>query len=115
MECYNALNGTIEWIFDQVGYWEDPVAVDVDNDDIMEIIVAGVYGDVVCLSGKNGSLLISMLRYISVVIITNGAVALIWTSPVKIPTAALPYSAQNSRYFWLDSAFIGAVYTTLGP
>ena len=49
---------------------------------------------------------------ISVVMMRQEAVWLIWTSPVISPTS--PNVCLNSLYFWLESALIGEVYTVLG-
>ena len=50
-----------------------------------------------------------MLRSTSVVITTMRAPELMFVSPVSSPTSPGPYSATKSWYFWLLSAFIGAV------
>ncbi len=50
-----------------------------------------------------------MLRSTSVVITTMRARLLTLVSPVSRPTSSGPYSATSSAYFWLLSAFIGAV------
>jgi len=50
-----------------------------------------------------------MLRSTSVVITTTGAAPLIVLSPVNSPTAASPWRATRSAYFWFDSALIGVV------
>ena len=50
-----------------------------------------------------------MLRSTSVVITTMRAPELMLVSPVSSPTSVAPYSATNSWYFWLLSAFIGVV------
>ena len=50
-----------------------------------------------------------MLRSTSVVMTTTRALALMFVSPVSSPTSLAPYSATSSVYFWLLSAFMGAV------
>ena len=50
-----------------------------------------------------------MLRSTSVVITTTWASPLTAVSPVSRPTAAAPWRATRSAYFWLDSALIGVV------
>jgi len=50
-------------------------------------------------------------RRISVVMIRQAAVWLICTSPVINPTSV--NVVLKSRYFWLDNALMGDVYTVL--
>ena len=55
----------------------------------------------------------SIERKISVVMMRQVALGLMVMSPVMSPTS--PNSSAISRYFWLDSALMGDVYTTRCP
>jgi hypothetical protein len=50
-----------------------------------------------------------MLRSTSVVITTTSASPFTLVSPVSSPTRSVPWMLHSSRYFWLESALMGAV------